>query len=136
MGMPSRNPPTFLSEPALFLFSRQRREWPDELLETLASGELAPWQTEEIQSSLLVSRFGAILSSIERIRSGLDGAPKIAFFQQWIEANQSSPLLYAAWFNIGVMFAHEGDNTSAAIACGNAVAAGPPWWCRQPWPSA
>ena len=33
----------------------------------------------------------------------------IALYQQWIEANNdTSPLLYAAWFNIGVLYAQGG----------------------------
>ncbi len=49
-------------------------------------------------------------------------AAEIALYQHWIDANtDTSPLRYAAWFNIGVLFAQEGDNGNAAIAYGNAL---------------
>ena len=50
-------------------------------------------------------------------RAFLRKEPLAGLDRRWIEANNdTSPLLYAAWFNIGVLFAQEGDNANAAIA--------------------
>jgi predicted O-linked N-acetylglucosamine transferase (SPINDLY family) len=100
--------------------------WLDGLLTTLAAGAIPPWYAEEIRPLLKATPFGDVLSAIERARPDLAGPAEIALYQQWIEANNhTSPLLYAAWFNVGVLFAHEGDNGNAAVAYGNALALRP-----------
>jgi predicted O-linked N-acetylglucosamine transferase (SPINDLY family) len=64
--------------------------------------------------------------AIERARPRLSGLVEIAFYQQWIDANKgTSPWLYAAWFNIGVLFGHVGDKVNAATAYRNALALRP-----------
>jgi predicted O-linked N-acetylglucosamine transferase (SPINDLY family) len=94
----------------------------DELLMTLASGEVTPWHEEEIRRQLKGIQFGAILSALDRARPSLGGVAEIALYRRWIDANNEiSPVLYAAWFNLGVLFAREGDNDNAAIAYGNAL---------------
>jgi predicted O-linked N-acetylglucosamine transferase (SPINDLY family) len=122
---------SFQPEPAVLLeqafasaFSTGDIEtWLDRLLITLASGEIAPWQAEAVRARLRDVQFEAVLSAIERARPGPVAFPEIALYQHWIEANNStSPLLYAAWFNVGVLLSREGDNGNAAIAYGNALA--------------
>src|SRR5580658_4615432 len=103
--------------------------WLDGLLITLVSGEIAPWRSDAIQHTLKDTQFDAILSAIERARPGLARSAEIGIYQRWIDANGASPLLYAAWFNIGVLFAHEGDNANAAIAYGNALVLRPDLYC-------
>ena len=88
----------------------------------LASAVIAPGDAEEVRSRLNETPFAEFLLAIERARPGIAASVEIAFYQQWIAANGDSQLLYAAWFNIGVLFAHTGDNTNAAIAYRNALA--------------
>jgi predicted O-linked N-acetylglucosamine transferase (SPINDLY family) len=97
--------------------------WLDDLLTALASEQIPPWRAEQVLARLSVTPFHAVLSAIERRPPAL---AVIALYQRWIEANEGkSPLLYAAWFNLGVMFAHAGDNGNAAIAYGNALSLRP-----------
>jgi predicted O-linked N-acetylglucosamine transferase (SPINDLY family) len=92
--------------------------WLDGLLESLASGGGASEHYSEVP-------FGAVLSAIERARPGPGDFVEAALYQHWIAANASSPLLYAAWFNIGVVFSRAGDGANAAVAYGNALALRP-----------
>jgi len=96
--------------------------WLDDLLTSLAAGEIRPDEAEEVRSRLRETPFAELLLAIERARPGLAASAEIAFYRHWIEANGSaSPLLYAAWFNIGVLFGNAGDNANAAIAYRNAL---------------
>jgi predicted O-linked N-acetylglucosamine transferase (SPINDLY family) len=96
--------------------------WLDELLVALAAGEIAPNYAEDIQKRLKDTPFGELLSAIERARPGPGDPAEIAFYQHWIDANaERSPLLYAAWFNIGVLLAHKLNNDEAATAYGKAL---------------
>jgi predicted O-linked N-acetylglucosamine transferase (SPINDLY family) len=100
--------------------------WLDGFLTVVASREIAPGETEEIRTRLRETPFTEVLQAIERARPGPGASVEIAFYQQWIEANGgTSPLLYAAWFNIGVLFGHAGDSIKAAIAYRNALALRP-----------
>ena len=123
---------SFLAEPALrpeqsFAMAFATDDipaWLDGLLTTLASGQ--PREVEEIRPRLKETPFAELLLAIERARPGLAAPVEISFYQQWIEANAAtSPLLYAAWFNIGVLFGHAGDSVNAAIAYHNALALRP-----------
>jgi len=83
-------------------------------------------EVEEIQPRLKATSFAELLLALERARPGLAASAEIGAYQRWIEANlNTSPLLYAAWFNVGVLFGHGGDNTNAAIAYRNALALRP-----------
>jgi predicted O-linked N-acetylglucosamine transferase (SPINDLY family) len=100
--------------------------WLDGFLTTLASGEMTPGDAEEIRSRLKEMPFAELLLAIDRARPGLAASDEIAFYRQWIDANVgTSSLLYAAWFNIGVLFGHAGDNVNAAIAYRNTLALRP-----------
>lgn len=112
-----------LEQPFAFTFSSDDISgWLDKLLTVLASAEIAPGHAEEIRRSLKDAPFNAVLSAIERARPQLSGSVEIALYQLWLEANKhTSSLVYAAWFNIGVLFAREGDNGNAAIAYRNAL---------------
>ena len=99
--------------------------WLDGMLGTPASAATVSWSADEIRLWLKATPFNAILSALERARPGVSGPSEIALYQHWIEANDRAPLLYAAWFNIGVLFAHTGDHVSAAIAYGNVLALRP-----------
>jgi tetratricopeptide (TPR) repeat protein len=90
------------------------------------SGAAASRSAEEIWSRLGDTPFEAILSAIEQAVPALDGTSEIALYDQWIKANDgTSPLLYMAWFNIGVLFARGGDHANAAVAYSNALALRP-----------
>ncbi|MDR3476119.1 MAG: tetratricopeptide repeat protein, partial [Devosia sp.] len=100
--------------------------WLDGLIITLASGKVAPLHAQEMQSRLKTIPFDAMLSAIERARPDIDRPTEIALYERWIDANHgTSPLLYAAWFNLGVLFAASGNQVNAAIAYGNALALRP-----------
>jgi predicted O-linked N-acetylglucosamine transferase (SPINDLY family) len=100
--------------------------WLDGLLTTLASAQIVPGQNQEVQLRLRQTPFAELLSAFERARPELAAAIEIGAYQHWIEANGSnSPLLYAAWFNLGVLLGHAGDNANAAIAYRNALALRP-----------
>lgn len=100
--------------------------WLDGFLTALAAGPIAFDRGEEISSLLRQTPFAEILMAIERARPGLTVPMEIAVYQHWIEANGSaSPLLYAAWFNIGVLLGHTGDKPNAVIAYRNALALRP-----------
>ncbi len=114
------------STPASAFSTTNISPWLDEALATRASGAVAPWRAEEIQLCLKDTPFDAILSAIERAVPAVNGATEIGLYDQWIKANDgTSPFLYMAWFNIGVLFAREGDHAKAAIAYGNALALRP-----------
>jgi predicted O-linked N-acetylglucosamine transferase (SPINDLY family) len=101
-------------------------EWLDGLLSGLAEGEIESCHAAEIERRLKDTPFDAILAAIERTGPGAGGPAQIVLYRRWIEASRNtSPLLYAAWFNIGVLLALEGDNGNAAIAYGNALALRP-----------
>jgi predicted O-linked N-acetylglucosamine transferase (SPINDLY family) len=96
--------------------------WLDELLVALAAGEITSNHAEDVQKRLKDTPFGELLAAIERARPGPGDAAEIAFYQHWIDANaERSPLLYAAWFNIGVLLAHKLNNDEAATAYGKAL---------------
>jgi predicted O-linked N-acetylglucosamine transferase (SPINDLY family) len=99
--------------------------WLDGLMTTLASGGIALECAEETVRRLKETPFGEVLSAIGRARPGPGSSVEIAFYHHWIDANtDTSPLLYAAWFNVGVLHAHADDNKAAA-AYGKALALRP-----------
>jgi predicted O-linked N-acetylglucosamine transferase (SPINDLY family) len=119
---------TLLPEQAFFVTSATDGipAWLDGFLATVASGEVAPGETEEIRSRLRETPFAELLQAIERARPGPGASVEIALYRQWIEANGgAAPLLYAAWFNMGVLLGHAGDNSNAAIAYHNVLALRP-----------
>ncbi|MEA2737960.1 MAG: hypothetical protein QOH05_1267, partial [Acetobacteraceae bacterium] len=95
--------------------------WLDGLLVALASNQIGPWQDEAVELRLKDVPFDAILSAVERGRPDIREPIEIALYVRWIAANGTSPVLYAAWFNIGVLFAQVGNHTNAAIAYRNAL---------------
>jgi predicted O-linked N-acetylglucosamine transferase (SPINDLY family) len=125
---------SFQAEPTLrvdqaFVLASATEEipaWLDGFLTTLSSGEIVPDEADETRSRLKETPLADILLAIERARPDLTASVEIAFYQRWIEANGgTSALLYAAWFNIGVLFGHAGDNVNATIAYRNALALRP-----------
>ncbi len=117
---------SFQLKPIPPVSSASLASWLDGLLVTLASGEMAPRHAEEVRLGLKDVPFEAILSVVERNRPDLGIAAEIALYEHWIKANDSgSPLLFAAWFNIGVSFARAGKPADAAAAYGNTLALRP-----------
>ena len=100
--------------------------WLARFLTTPTSAANAPAEAEEIRSRLKATPFAELLSAFDRARPGLAASVEIACYQQWIEASDgASPLLYAAWFNVGVLLGHSGDSANAAIAYRNALSLRP-----------
>ena len=105
------------STPASAFSTTNISPWLDEALATRASGAVAPWRAEEIQLCLKDTPFDAILSAIERAVPAVNGATEIGLYDQWIKANDgTSPFLYMAWFNIGVLFALTSPGTYHVVA--------------------
>jgi tetratricopeptide (TPR) repeat protein len=120
--------PTALAEPtSAFPFRPTNLAvWLDGLMVTLASGVIAPWHADEVWLRLKDIPFEAILPSVERAGPDIGVYTEISLCEQWIGANKgTSPLLYAAWFNLGVLFTRAGNCANAAIACRNALALRP-----------
>jgi predicted O-linked N-acetylglucosamine transferase (SPINDLY family) len=104
--------------------------WLDGLLAGLASGDATPWYAEDIRRRLQHVPFEAVLAAIERAGPDLGAGAEISLHEQWIAANAAtSPLLHAAWFSLGVLFARDGHLAQAAIAYGNALALRPDMHC-------
>ena len=71
----------------------------------------------DIQHRLRTMSFESIILAIDRARPTLENRAEIRLYQDWIAANpEVGNLLYAAWFNLGVAFAREGDHLGAIAA--------------------
>ena len=114
--------PNLVPQVAAALPAMSDEAWLDDMVATLESGKMAPWQAEKARLRLRTIAFGAILTAIERARPGIAAATEIALYTQWIDANNAtSQHLYAAWFNLGALFAQSGNQANAAVAYGNAL---------------
>jgi tetratricopeptide (TPR) repeat protein len=123
MGSPQFTPTALAEPPSAFSFEAANvAAWLDGLAATLASGGITPWHAEGVRGLLREIPFDAVLSAVDRARPNRDDPPEIALYTQWIEANAgSSPLLFAAWFNLGVSLARAGNQRDAATAYRNAL---------------
>jgi predicted O-linked N-acetylglucosamine transferase (SPINDLY family) len=95
--------------------------WLDGFLAHAEPPSQAPWHGEELRFRLKTIPFDGILSAIERARPATGSWADVALYREWIEANPTSALLCAAWFNMGIALARNGDTTNAAIAYGNCL---------------
>jgi predicted O-linked N-acetylglucosamine transferase (SPINDLY family) len=95
--------------------------WLAALLAADTAHAIAPNQMPAIQARLRHIGFDAVVTAIEHASPGLAGHAEIRLYQDWIAANAGgSPHLFAAWFNLGVALAREGDRANAAVAYSNA----------------
>jgi predicted O-linked N-acetylglucosamine transferase (SPINDLY family) len=100
--------------------------WFDALIVTMTSDKATPRHVEQANPWLKDVSFDTFLHAIDRARPDIDRPTEITLYEQWIEANNdTSPLLYAAWFNLGVLFAAASNHASAARAYGNTLALRP-----------
>jgi predicted O-linked N-acetylglucosamine transferase (SPINDLY family) len=95
--------------------------WLDGCLAHLHSPAKAPWQGEEMRSRLRIIPFELIVSAIERARPAPGSLADVALYRDWIGANPTSPLLCAAWYNLGIALTRNGDRANAAIAYRNCL---------------
>ena len=95
--------------------------WLDGFLTSPAAQADTPWQGEETRRRLKDMPFHLILTAIERAQPQRGSLADIVLYREWIQANPTSFLLCAAWFNMGIALARNGDNANAAIAYGNAL---------------
>jgi predicted O-linked N-acetylglucosamine transferase (SPINDLY family) len=66
--------------------------------------------------------FEQFLSDLDGRRGALSLHDEVALYQAWIEGNTGrSPLVFAAWFNLGVVLAAANDHANAATAYRNAL---------------
>lgn len=117
-----------LAEPSAIsaLSVAELTDWLDRLLANLAVAKPAQWRADEIDPRLHQASFAMIVATLERARPNLGRATEIALYEQWIgAADGKSPMLFAAWFNLGVLFSVVGHQVNAAVAYGNALALKP-----------
>ena len=75
-----------------------------------------------LRERLRTTSFAVIVGALEQAALGLPVRAAINLYQAWIAAQPSNAdHLFAAWFNLGVSFAHAGDRTLAATAYQNAL---------------
>jgi predicted O-linked N-acetylglucosamine transferase (SPINDLY family) len=98
--------------------------WLAALLGAYTAHAVTPEQTPAIQARLKQISFADIVTALERARPGLAGHAERCLYQDWIASNAggASPHLFAAWFNLGVVLARDGDRANAVIAYSNARA--------------
>jgi predicted O-linked N-acetylglucosamine transferase (SPINDLY family) len=100
--------------------------WLNSLLATQASDEAQSLRAGDVLSQLKDIPLDAVLAAIDRARPDIDRCAEITLYERWIEANtDTSPVLYAAWFNLGILLAATGNQVDAANAYGNALALRP-----------
>jgi predicted O-linked N-acetylglucosamine transferase (SPINDLY family) len=117
LSVPSRKPDD-ISFP-----SNNVEKWLNGVVATLEHDETLKWPAEDNRLRLRGVPLNAILSAIERRGPQIHVSTEIALYEGWIAANaDASPLLCAAWFNLGVLFARSGNGVNAAVAYGNALA--------------
>ena len=98
----------------------------DQLFAASASSAASPDCQRELGDRLKGMPFDAFIAAVEHAGHALDAPATAVFYQAWIAANTGlSPLLWAAWFNLGVALAHAGDVANAKISYGNALALKP-----------
>jgi predicted O-linked N-acetylglucosamine transferase (SPINDLY family) len=95
--------------------------WLDECLASAQPLAKAHWQGEEMRSRLRTIPFELIVSAIERAKPAPGTLADIVLYRDWIAANPTAPLLCAAWFNIGIALARNGDRANAIIAYRNCL---------------
>jgi predicted O-linked N-acetylglucosamine transferase (SPINDLY family) len=94
-----------------------------QLLATPVSHARLPDRQREIRHRLKGISFDAFIVAIEHAGHTLDAPATISLYQEWIAANANlSPVLWAAWFNLGAGLARAGDTANAAVAYRNALA--------------
>lgn len=62
-----------------------------------------------------------LVGALEQDGSDTDGMVKAKFYKAWIDANGTSAVLFAAWFNLGSALARADDHRSAIIAYQNVL---------------
>ncbi len=98
---------------------------PDWLAELLRAGRwtgLAPLEAARFRRALTGLPLERLMPLIE---GGAAPAPAIEAYRVWIGANPQAPQLFAAWFNLGVLLAAQGDRSGAVIAYRQALALKP-----------
>jgi hypothetical protein len=96
------------------------KAWLASLLAAYTTDALQPVQACAIRPQLKHVSFDAIVTAIELAPLGPHKHGERRLYQEWIVANEgASPHLFAAWFNLGVLFAGDGDRANAAIAYAN-----------------
>ena len=94
-----------------------RQAW----LATAFAGAAWPALPPEGLAPLAGLRLEALLPFTEQATREGRRAVTIGGYQAWIAANPAAPQLFAAWFNLGVELAQQGDHGNATIAYRNAL---------------
>jgi predicted O-linked N-acetylglucosamine transferase (SPINDLY family) len=103
--------------------------WLDGLVRRAMAGAVMLSQATEIAPSLRLVDFEHLVGAMERARPDLSAHAEVHLYHAWIGAQAGgSPLLFAAWFNMGVALGKVGDRANAAVAYRNALAFKPTYY--------
>ena len=95
-------------------------------LAALLTGSAAGNAVDDAPAKMKSITFTDIVNALERAGNSRTAQTTIDLYQQWIAAQPSgNPLLFAAWFNLGVTLAGTGDTAGAVSAYQSALALRP-----------
>jgi predicted O-linked N-acetylglucosamine transferase (SPINDLY family) len=95
-------------------------------LASLLIGSPAEMAFDDIQGRMKSVTFPDIVNALERAGGALTDQTTIGLYKQWIASQPpGTPLLFAAWFNLGVTLAGAGDTAGAVTAYQAALALRP-----------
>ncbi len=96
------------------------------LIDALLSGGISPG---DVELRLKDVPFDAVVTVLDGARPGPGDSIEAAFYQSWIAANPTSPMLWAALFNVGTVLGRLGDSAAAIGAYNNALSLRPSLEC-------
>jgi len=96
--------------------------------DSLLRADPAAMRDEAVRDRLHDMAFETIISAAERTPTP-NHAGEIALYRAWIEANSGHGLLWAAWFNLGTLYARIADHGQALLSYSNALVLRPDLAC-------
>jgi predicted O-linked N-acetylglucosamine transferase (SPINDLY family) len=94
-----------------------------ELLAGKGQTAFSPDELPKLRQLVTGLRFEELLQAVELSRSITAAANVIEAYKSWIEVNgAASPIVFAAWFNLGVELSAAGDKANALVSYRNAIA--------------
>ena len=118
VGSPFHVTPSTLADPSAWLAALLNTyALQSVLLVTPAATQDETAGQADIQDCLRTIGFQSIILAIDRAQPGLANRVEIRLYQDWITANPGAgTMLYAAWFNLGVVLARADDHLGAVAA--------------------
>ena len=85
------------------------------------TGKMGDIAEVETHARLKTVPLQAVVRAVESVGSSIIPKAEISLYRNWITANSpDSDLLYAAWFNLGVLLVRQTDHAAAFVAYDNA----------------